>query len=265
MPSPPQDNDRRERSSSLVRGLAVLGILLEAPFGCTLATVAHRAGLSRAAARRFLLTLCEEGLAHQSGRYFLPSLAVRALARTVVADPTFWTLFDRDMRELSAMIGESCSLATLDGSEIEYVARCQGPRVLSVSLGVGSRLPSTQTSMGRVLLASLPEHRCEALVHGVSHAKRTRRSLVDPAQILIKIHAARELGYAVLDQELEDELVSVAVPLLTPSGACLAALNVSSTPSRLSADQLVHEVVPRLIETSRAMTSRLAEHLSPEH
>ena len=203
------DVDERERSSSLGRGLAVLGALLDAPFGSTLAGVAHRTGLSRAAARRFLLTLCDEGLARQSGRHFLPSLAVRTLARTAVADPAFWALFDDDMGELSATIGESCSLATLDGTEIEYVARCQGPRVLSVSLGVGSRFffffcPASQTSMGRVLLASLPERRREALVRGASHEARTGRSLVDPERILVAIRAARELGYAALDQELED-------------------------------------------------------------
>ena len=136
--------------------------------------------------------------------------------------------------------------------------------MLSVSLGVGSRLPASQTSMGRVLLASLPERRREALVRGASHEARTGRSLVDPERILVAIRAARELGYAALDQELEDELVSVAVPLLAPSGACLAALNASSTPSRLPADLLVRDVVPRLVDASSAMTSRLAAYLSRE-
>ena len=239
----------------------MLRALLDEPFGLSLAAVAARTGLSRAAARRFLLTLCDEGLARASGPRFLPTLAVRGLGATATASPDFWTIFEPDMRALSARIGESCSLATLDGTEIEYVARCSGPRVLSVSLAVGSRLPAAQTSMGRVLLASLPPERREALVRGVPHARRTAATLVEPDALLAAVERARERGHAVVDEELEEDLVSVAVPLLAPGGACLAALNVSSTPSRLGAAALETDVVPRLVEASGAMTERLAAAL----
>ena len=146
----------RDNVGSLQRGLAVMEILAAHPGGLTLTEMAEKAGLTRAAARRFLLTLVAAGYASQDGRRFQLSPRLLSVARTWLQGASLWSFAERFMREVAAELDESCSAGVLSGEDVVYVARVPGRHILSVALHVGTRLPAWCTSMGRVLLADLP-------------------------------------------------------------------------------------------------------------
>ena len=145
----------RDHVGSLERGLAVMEILARHPSGMTLTEMAEEAGLTRAGARRFLLTLVATGYATQDGRSFSLSPRLLTVARTWLGGGSLWSFAAPIMRAVAAQLNEACSAAILSGQDVVYVARIPGRRILSVSLDVGTRLPAYCTSMGRILLAGL--------------------------------------------------------------------------------------------------------------
>ena len=171
----------RDLVGSLEKGLGVLEILAAHPRGMTLTEMADAAGLTRAGARRLLLTLVASGYARQDGRAFRLSPRLLALARTWVGNASLWSFAEPFMREVSQALNESCSAAVLSDQDVVYVARVGSTRILSVALHVGTRLPAWCTSMGRVLAAGLPDAGIEAFVARADLQKLTPKSTVDRA------------------------------------------------------------------------------------
>src|SRR5438309_1091342 len=145
----------RDHVGSLERGLAVMEILARHPTGMTLTEMAEAAGLTRAGARRFLLTLVATGYATQDGRIFSLSPRLLTVARTWLGGGSLWSFAMPIMRDVAGQFDEACNAAVLSGEDVVYVARIPGRRILSVALDVGTRLPAYCTSMGRVLLSGL--------------------------------------------------------------------------------------------------------------
>ena len=165
----PADRDpaafaERDLVGSLSRGLAVMEILAANPQGLTLTETAERAGLTRAGARRFLLTLVASGYALQEGRTFRLSTRLITIARAWLGGASLWSFAEPFMREVSTRFGEACSAAVLSGEDVVYVARVPGRHILSVALHVGTRLPAFCTSMGRVLLSDLSQAELDAFL-----------------------------------------------------------------------------------------------------
>ncbi|MEM8851683.1 MAG: IclR family transcriptional regulator C-terminal domain-containing protein [Pseudomonadota bacterium] len=247
-----------ETSQSLARGLQVLELLSEHPAGLTLSDVAKRLDLARAGARRALHTLHLAGYARQSGRYFLPTGRPVRMAGPARPDSDWWRRALPSMRAVSEDTGEACSLSILDGRDIVYVARSPGTRVLSVQLDVGAHLPALYTSMGRVLLADLDPLWLDDLLRNVP-APPSPRAAPDRAALLSAIAGVRGAGHAVVDQELEEGLISAAVPVRLPNGPCLAALNLSSMPMRHSPDCMRDRIVPRLHAAAATVARALTQ------
>ncbi|NJO32534.1 MAG: helix-turn-helix domain-containing protein [Rhodospirillales bacterium] len=235
----------------------MLRVVLQHPQGLTLSDAARLTGLSRAAARRFLLTLCDEGLVRQCANQFVATPSVARLGQAPVLNRQFWNPAEQPMRLIAQDLSESSSMAVLDGAEIVYVARATGPRVLSVRLDVGSRLPAAQTSMGRVLLASLPQDRMTALIDACPTSTRTRFSVTDPNALKDEVARVRKQGYSIVDQELEEGLISLSVPVTMKRGTVISALNISTSPSRFSSDELAASVVPKLRQAAAAIVAAL--------
>jgi len=236
----------RDLVGSLERGLSVLEILAARPDGMTLSEMAEAAGLTRAGARRFLLALVAPGYANQSGRRFSLSPKLIGVARSWLSGRSLWSFAEPIMREVSATLNESCSAAVLSGTDIVYVVRIPGRHILSVSLQVGTHLPAFCTSMGRVLLAGLPEkERVELLDASPIHAK-TPKTLTDRKQLAQAIEVAASDGYAVIDEELEVGLRSLAVPLRDHAGKVVAAINVSTQAGRVSVEEMRRDFLPVL-------------------
>ncbi len=165
------------------------------------------------------------------------------------------------MEALSERVDESVSAAVLDGTEIVYVARVPTKRIMRIALGLGSRLPALTTSMGRVLVADLPDDERRALVEADASAparptpgpRRTRAEMLD------LLAGVRQAGYALVDQELEQGLRSIAAPLRDRNGRAIAAMNVSTTVSRVTKERLLGQFLPALVETAADVSAQLAK------
>lgn len=238
--------DDRERVGSLARGLRVMEILASRHNGMTLSEMAREAGLTRAGARRFLLTLVATGYAVQEERIFRLSPRLISVARIWITGASLWSYAEPYMREVSETLGESCSAAVLSGEDVVYVARVAGRSIVGVALHVGTRLPAHCTSMGKVLLAGLPQAEREACLDRARIEARTVHTVTSRAALGEAIDQAARDGYAVADQELEIGLRSIAVPIRDRNGITVAALNVSTQSARTSLAEMEETFLPVL-------------------
>jgi IclR family pca regulon transcriptional regulator len=161
------------------------------------------------------------------------------------------------MEELVEKTRESCSASTLDLPDIVYVARVPTRRIMTITIGVGTRLPAHATSMGRVLLAHLPEEELEAFLAVTRLEAFTDRTLTEPEELRRLLATVREQGWALTDQELEIGLRSIAAPLRDANGRAVAALNVSAATSRVSIEELGESFLPHLLHTAEAISTAL--------
>ena len=241
----------RDHVGSLQRGLAVIEVLAANPSGLTLSEAAEMTGLTRAGARRLLLTLVAEGFATLDGRRFQLSPKLLTLVRTWLQGTTLWSYAEPTMRALAAHLEEACSAAVLSGQDIVYVARVPGRRIVSVALHVGARLPAWCTSMGRVLLAGLSEAELAVFLAGLRMEPLTGKTITDPAALAAEIARCRLQGFSLVDEELEIGLRSIAVPVRDRAGRVLAALNVSTQSARFTPAEMEARILPPLTEAAR--------------
>lgn len=244
----------RDHMLGLEKGLAVIACFDAVHRRLTIADAARMTGLTRATARRCLITLARIGYAETDGRFFALTPRVLKLGHAYLASTPLTALLQGALERLSEEIGESSSASILDGGEIVYVARAATRRIMSVGLAVGARLPAHCTSMGRILLAALPQEEARRRVEAMDRRAFTPRTLVGTEAIMARIAAARADGHAVVDQELEVGLASIAVPVCDCAGRTLAAINVGTQAARLPPDLLVRDLLPRL----RAVQAELA-------
>lgn len=251
-------DSRRDHVTSLERGLGVMEILAAHPAGLTLSETADKAGLTRAGARRFLLTLVATGYAVQTGRHFSLSPRLLTQARTWLQGVPLWTFAEPFMKETAATLNESCSAAILSGEDMVYVARVPGPRIIAVDLQVGAHLPAFCTAMGRVLLSGLADAELEAFLARVTVARRTPKTETDRAKLVNIIAGVRTEGFALVDEELEIGLRSIAVPLRDRSGAIVAAVNVSTQSARHTPAEMEAQILPILRTTAAGISDFFA-------
>ena len=235
---------------SLARGLAVIRAFSTDRPSLTLSEVAEEAGMTRAAARRFLLTLVELGYVSVSnGRYSLRA-RVLELGYAYLSNLSLTDVAIPRMEALVAQLNESCSMSVLDDTDIVYVARVPTQRIMSITLAVGTRLPAYATSMGRVLLAGLTVDELEERLSRVELEPLTPNTLRTLDELRDAINKARNEGFATVDEELEEGLRSLAVPIRNPTGTTIAALNTGVHTNRGSMSTLRHDFLPVLFETA---------------
>lgn len=242
--------------ASLARGLTVIRAFSGGTGTRTIGSIARSTGMSRAAARRCLYTLrCLGYVASDAAGHYTLQPRVLALGYAFLTSSSLAVSAAPVLDRASALLSESCSLATLDADAIIYVARSSvSTRLMSIDLGVGSRLPASCTSMGRVLLAALDEPELDAWLARQLFVAHTPRTLTDPRQVRHAIVAAREDGHAVVDQELEQGLRSMAVPVRDPAGRVVAALNVSTHAARVTIDDLRLRCLPVLLSAAQELS-----------
>jgi IclR family pca regulon transcriptional regulator len=242
---------------SLERGLAVIRAFDAEHADLSLSEVARATGLPRAAARRFLLTLAQLGYVHAEGGRFSLRPRVLELGYAYLSGLGLPEVAQPHMEALVARVNESSSISVLDETEIVYVARVPTRRIMAITIAVGTRLPAYATSMGRVLLAALqPDELAERLAR-TTIRPLTTKTVADETALQAKLDRVRSQGWAMVDQELEEGVRSVAVPIRDGSGAVIAALNMSVHASRMSMQGLRRDVLPPLLETAAAIESEL--------
>jgi IclR family transcriptional regulator, pca regulon regulatory protein len=223
----------------------------------TLSEVAAQANITRAGARRVLLTLHRLGYVTSDGRRFRLTPKILDLGYSFLSSLDIWEFAEPIMERLVDAVHESCSASVLDGDDIVYVMRVPTRRIMSINLGIGSRLPAYATSMGRVLLATLSERELTDYLERTTRPRLTEFTVTTAGDLRATIDEIRRTGWSLVDQELEQGLRSIAVPLTNSKGRVVAALNVSAHASRVSAEQMVSDILPRLLEAQRQIDSGL--------
>lgn len=230
---------------SFEKGLRVIKAFDAQHPAMTLSEVAERTELTRAAARRLLLTLVELGYAQMDQGRFRLTARVLLLGAAYLRSSSLPELAHPILERVSRALGESSSLAVLDGTDIVYIARNQTNRIMTADLAVGSRLPAFHTSMGRVLLAHAP--RLAEIVEMAPLEKHTVHTLTNRRELHRRIKDVRTDGYALVDQELEEGLRSMAVPVRDRSRTVVAAMNVSSQANRVTLKEMKERFLPVLL------------------
>lgn len=245
--------------TSLARGLHVIRAFAGVDRRLTIADVSRATGLTRAVVRRCLYTLRELGYAATDGRLYFLQPRILNLGYAYLSTAPVPIAAQPVLEDLSEALGETSSVAVLDEGAVVYVGRAATKRIMSVTLGVGSRLPAFCTALGRVLLAHLTEEQVESelsKVEFIQHTKHTVTSRKRLEEILAGVQAE---GFALNDQELEIGLRSIAVPVRNVVGTVVAAMNVSAQASRVSRRELLERCLPAL----RSAADRLSSQLPP--
>jgi IclR family transcriptional regulator, pca regulon regulatory protein len=255
-----QNLTRRSQTfvSAFARGLAVIEAFDRARAPLSLAEVAARAGIDRAVARRMLMTLIKLGLVAESQRHYQLTPRVLRLGYSFLSQTGLDGIVQPFVSEVAQRTGESCSVALLDDTEVVSIVHTPSPaHKIGFTLRPGTRWPAYLMASGRVLLAGKPDAEVRALLGRMQRKALTRRTLVKIDAILDAVRTAREKDFALVDGELEEGLMAVAVPIRDHSGRVIASLNSSSSATRTTARSFCEAVVPVL----RGATAEMAKIL----
>ncbi len=236
--------------TSLARGLAVVKAFSDQRRAMTIAQISHKTGIPRAAVRRCLFTLKQLGYADSEANNFYLKPKILSLGYSYLSSTPLTIAAQPCLNQLSRTLNESCSLAVLEDDEILYISRSQTSRVLSIALNAGSRLPAYCTSLGRVLLAGLSAAELDAYFARVKLVAYTDRTEVSEERLRGIIAEVRQQGYAVVEEELEIGLRSIAVPVRGAAGATMAALNIGTHATRVARTQVEQAFLPALLNAA---------------
>lgn len=245
--------EKRDVMEGLLRGLSVIEAFSEAQARLTSAEAAEIVGISRAAARRCLLTLVAGGYASFDGKFFSLTPKSLGLGHAYLAMTPLANALQPYTKSISALLQEPCTAAILDGTDVIYIARAQPGRVMTMNLGVGTRLPAFCTSLGRAMMAYQPSEWLDWFWEAATLEKRTPQTLVDRVAIEADLERIKKQGFALIDQEVEIGLRSLAVPLWGTDRTVRASLTVTTSVDTMTPQQMVQRILPELLNVQRAV------------
>ena len=243
---------------SLDRGLQVIQAFSQNNKALTISDVSKITCLSRPTARRILLTLEHLGFAEANNGVFSLTARTLSLGYAYLSSNNKWSIAHSFMRDFVNKTGESCSISILDGTDIIYVARVSTKRIMSINLDVGSKLPAYATSMGHVLLANLPKEALEKYLTNLNPEKFTDKTILDKDHLRITLEDVRKKNWGGVDQQFEEGLRSIAVPLRDANGKVIAAINCSAHAGRISKEVITKEFLPLLQENAERISEAMA-------
>lgn len=254
----PSQNNPKEFLGALAKGLAVLSAFGPARPAMSLTEAAAVAGLSRAAARRVLLTLCQLGYVDQNGRDFSLSPRILDLGFSYLAILSWVERAEPFLKELSAEFQEAATAATLHATEAVVVAHSPAPAwIMTSSMSVGTRFPAFHSALGRIQLGYLDDAEIWRRAHQAQVVPYTSSTIVDLSALVQRVKADRDQGFSLVDEELENGLRALAVPLVSHGGALVGAINLTSHAARTTRNELRDRYLPRLKEVATAISSFL--------
>jgi IclR family pca regulon transcriptional regulator len=242
---------------SLERGLSVIRAFDAEHPKLSLSEVAAGTGLSRAAARRFLHTLVNLGYMRMEGSQFSLRPKILELGYAYLSSLSLPEVAMPHLEQLVEQVRESSSVSELDGDDVVYIARVPTRRIMTVAISVGTRFPAYATSMGRVLLADRPGEWLDGYLASVTLVPLTSHTIADPAALRAELGTIRTQGWALVDQELEEGLRSVAAPIRDGDGRVIAAVNVSTHAGRRTVTDVIDDLLEPLLRTARAIEADL--------
>jgi IclR family pca regulon transcriptional regulator len=242
---------------ALARGLTVIEAFDNQHARLTLADVAKRTDMTRATVRRLLHTLCSLGYVYTDGKYFSLKPKVLNLGFAYLSSLNLAQLALPLMEELVADVHESCSVSVLDEGEAVYVTRVPTKRIMSIGINIGTRFPAMVTSMGRVLLSGLSEQALAELLNRSPWPAYTANTITSVDALTKEVDTIRQQGFALVVEELEQGLISLAMPIKNEEGQIVAAINLSSHITRHTPDQMLSELKPALEKTAKAISAAI--------
>jgi IclR family pca regulon transcriptional regulator len=242
---------------SLAKGLSVICSFSGDRPAQTLTQVAKFTGMTRASARRILLTLEKLDYVSCDCNLFSLTPKVLDLGFSYLKSLPFWTLALPIMEDLTAHTGESCSVSVLNGWEVQYVLRVPAHRIMSINLSVGTRLPAYCTSMGRVLLAGLSDTDVDHVLRISPLTAYTKKTIVDTLELKKRIAECRSRGWTINYQELEEGLISMAAPIINRHGRWIAAMNISGHALTYSPEEFKNRFLEQLLKATRTVSNML--------
>lgn len=243
--------------TSLARGLAVVRAFSDSRRSLTIAQISHKTGIPRAAVRRCLHTLRQLGYASSDANNFSLTPKILTLGYSYLSSTPLTVAAQPCLNEISRTLHESSSLAVLDGDEVLYVSRAATSRIMSIALNAGSRLPAYCTSLGRVMLAHMTAPELEAYLARVPLKPFTEHTVVTVKRLREILGGVAQNGFAIVEEELEVGLRSIAVPVRGASGRVVAALNVGAGAARVTRHQMEQEFLPVLQRGSQELAALL--------
>lgn len=248
---------KRDLVAGLEKGLAVIEAFDQERPRLTISEVAERTGLTRAAARRYLITLTHLGFVSQDRKMFALTAKVLRLGQSYMHSARLPRIVQPELHKLAYGLKEASSAGVLEGADVICIAATSAGRVVSSTLQPGTRVPAYCTANGRVLLASLPPAELDAWIAKQTLAPLTPSTITSADRLRAEITRARQQGYAAVDQEMELGLRTISVPLKSYRGDVLAAMNISVHAARVSMDQLVNDCLPALLQAQASLRTVL--------
>jgi IclR family pca regulon transcriptional regulator len=240
--------------TSLARGLAVVKAFSDQRRAMTIPQISHKTGIPRAAVRRCLYTLKQLGYADSEANNFFLKPKILTLGYSYLSSTPLTISAQPCLNQVSRSLNESCSLAVMDEGEVLYISRSATSRVMSVALNAGSRLPAYCTALGRVMLAAMTESQLNDYFSECELRAYTERTLVSEEKLRVLLRDVGQTGYAIVEEELEIGLQSIAVPVRGASGAVVAALNIATQTTRVTRHQLEHAFLPTLLNAASELS-----------
>lgn len=250
--------ENRHFVGAFAKGLAVMRAFGDGASRLTLSEVAERTGLTRAGARRYLLTLQALGYAGHDGRDFYLTPKVLSLGFAYLSSTPLWSFAEPILERLVEEFGETCSLSVLDDTDIVYLLRIPVHRILNSGVTVGSRLPAYCNSMGRVLLGGLSRTQLDGYFERAELRPFTARTVTDPAALRRIVAADRRKCYSWVSGEMQDHIAGLSVPVVDREARVLAALNVSVNRAGVNQKALTASLLPKMRRAAEQMAGSLA-------
>ena len=248
----PTDN---EFISSLEKGLRVLKTFSQNRRKMTISEVAEYSNMSKAASRRYLLTFNALGYINVEGRYFSLTSKILTFSAMYLNSDSLADVATPYLSDLTSMVHESSSISQLQGDDIIYIARVPTKKIMSINLQVGARLPAWITSMGRVQMAYLDQKQQNEMVDRVTFESKTAKTIKTSIALKEELKKVKSQGYALVDQEIEEGVISIAVPIFNRNNKVIAGLNIAGSPSVYNKKKLVKEILPALNNTAELIRS----------
>ena len=248
---------QRDLIAGLDKGLQVIEAFNQERSRLTISEVAERTGLSRAAARRYLITLAHLGYARHDDKVFSLTPKVLRLGQSYLHSARLPRIVQPQLYRLAYSLGEAASAGILEEDQLVCVAAVSAGKVVSATLQPGTRVSAFWTANGRVMLASLPPAQLDDYLARLSVEPLTEYTIVNKDRLAVEIDRTRAQGYALVNQELELGLRTIAVPLRNFRGETVAAMNVSLQAVRMEFDEIVERCLPALLKVQVELTALL--------
>ncbi len=257
-------------SQSLERGLAILGCFTPQRSVLGIAEIADDLGMSRSTTHRYVITLVALGYLEQNAsRKYRLGLRVTDLGMAALNSTGLREHSRAYLENLRRRTTYTASLTVLDGSEVLYVERARsfrrGQHKIDLNLRIGSRLPAYCTSMGKVLLANLPEPELKRLLANITLKRRGPNSITSKKALRDELDLVLDEGIAVNNEELAESLVSIACPVLNENQQVVAAINLAAHSSMISSEDMVDQLLPHILTTADDISARLGYRRTDIH